>query len=210
MSDIYSFRLSFWLLTCSCVVTYMSVFPYIQICSDMLQTKYSFDSVEAGHLFGIPYLISAFTSPFLGLMIDKIGRRALIIIISSVILISAFLISMLLNPCDQCYSEVYPLILVGVGYSIYAAAIWGSVPYVVTPQTVGTAFGICTAIQNIGLTIAPTIVGYIKDETGEYKWVMGFFVAINIIGFFLNVCLYFVDIYQMDGILNKVSKDDQL
>jgi hypothetical protein len=29
LSDLYSFNISFWLLTGSCVVTYMSVFPYI-------------------------------------------------------------------------------------------------------------------------------------------------------------------------------------
>ena len=35
-SDIYEFNISFWLLTGSCVVTYMSVFPYIQNASDLL------------------------------------------------------------------------------------------------------------------------------------------------------------------------------
>jgi hypothetical protein len=35
-SDLLSFNISFWLLTGSCVLTYMSVFPYIQICSDLL------------------------------------------------------------------------------------------------------------------------------------------------------------------------------
>jgi len=35
-SDIYEFSTSFWLLTGSCVVTYMSVFPYIQNASDVL------------------------------------------------------------------------------------------------------------------------------------------------------------------------------
>ena len=105
---------------------------------------------------------------------------------------------------------MYPLVLTGIGYSIYAAAIWGSVPYVVTPQTVGTAFGICTAIQNIGLTIAPTIVGKIKDKTGGYYWVMAFFVGINIVGLVLNITLYFVDIRQMDGVLNKVDKTDRI
>ena len=145
-SDLYSFRLSFWLLTGSCVITYMSVFPYIQVASNLLQTKYNFDSTKAGQLFSVPYLISAFSSPFLGFAIDRFGKRALVIIISSIILTAAYSISMFLPECDQCYSEMYPLVLTGVGYSIYAAAIWGSVPYVVTPQTVGTAFGICTAI----------------------------------------------------------------
>ena len=114
--------------------------------SDLLQSKYGFDEVEAGKLFSVPYLISAFSSPFLGFAIDRVGRRALVIVISSVILTAAYTTSMLLPECDKCYHEMYPLVLTGIGYSIYAAAIWGSVPYVVSPHTVGTAFGICTAI----------------------------------------------------------------
>ena len=35
-SDLYDFDLSFWILTGSCVLTYMSVFPYIQVASDLL------------------------------------------------------------------------------------------------------------------------------------------------------------------------------
>ena len=45
-----------------------------------------------------------------------------------------------------CYGVVSPLILLGIGYSIYAAALWAAVPYVVEPKTVGSAFGICTAL----------------------------------------------------------------
>ena len=35
-SDIWSFNISYWLLTGSCVITYMTVFPYLQIASDLL------------------------------------------------------------------------------------------------------------------------------------------------------------------------------
>jgi nitrate/nitrite transporter NarK len=75
---------------------------------------------------------------------------------------------------------------------------------------VGTAFGIATAIQNIGLTIAPTIVGYIKDKTGGYYWVCAFFVGINLVGLVLNIILYFVDLKYMDGVLNKVDSSDRI
>jgi hypothetical protein len=47
------------------------------------------------------------------------------------ILILAFASSIMMPECQKCYNELYPLVLVGIGYSIYAAAIWGSVPYVV-------------------------------------------------------------------------------
>jgi Na+/melibiose symporter-like transporter len=97
-------------------------------------------------LFGIPYTISACTSPFLGFFIDKVGKRVLLVIISSGILLIAHLSNMFFDDCDQCYTELCPLILVGIGYSIYGAALWGSIPYVVEARTVGTAFGFVTAI----------------------------------------------------------------
>lgn len=48
--------------------------------------------------------------------------------------------------CYRCYNEMGPLILIGIGNTIYSAAIWGSIPYTVEPRTVGTAYGIITAI----------------------------------------------------------------
>lgn len=53
-------------------------------------------------------------------------------------------------------------------------------------------------------------MGYIKDKTGGYYWVMAFFVGINLVGLVLNITLYFVDIRQMDGVLNKVDKTDRI
>jgi hypothetical protein len=88
-----------------------------------------------------------------------------IVIFSSVLLMAAHLITMQLPPCNNCYTEILPLILTGFGYSIYAAALWGSIPYVVDAKTVGTAFGFCTAVQNAGLAIAPTIGSAIHDAT---------------------------------------------
>jgi len=59
------------------------------------------------------------------------------------------------------------MIMMGFAYSIYAGALWSSIPYVVKANTIGTAFGLCTAIQNIGLTILPFAVGKSihKDNT---------------------------------------------
>jgi MFS family permease len=84
-------------------------------------------------MFGIPYLISAVSSPFLGFIIDRFGRRALFISMSSVLLIITFIISLSLPAVQGSTAETIPLILIGIGYSVYCAAIWGSIPYTVTP-----------------------------------------------------------------------------
>ena len=78
----------------------------------------------------------------------------------------------------------------------------------------GSAFGLVTAIQNIGLVIAPTLVGYIKDQTKHidhgYHYVMMFFVASNLVGFVLNMSLYTIDIYHNGGVLDKVDQGTPL
>ena len=122
---------------------------------------------------------------------------------------------MLLPECEEvCYIELAPLILVGIGYSIYAAALWGSIPYVVEARTVGTAFGFCTAIQNTGMAIAPTIGGAIQDASADkmygYYWLSFFWVCLAIIGMGLNIWLYFEDIRHNGGTLNKVHLGDQI
>jgi MFS family permease len=167
-------------------------------------------------LFGIPYIISAISAPFLGMFIDRYGKRAALCCLSSVILICAYSMSMMMPQCDKCHNEVYPLVATGIGYSIYASAIWGSVPYVVKPHTVGTAFGLTTAIQNVGLVVAPTIVGVIKDKTttamtaghgDKYHFVFAFFILINLIGLGLNLTLYYIDVTHNDSVLDSVEKE---
>jgi MFS family permease len=120
-------------------------------------------------------------------------------------------------------------VLCGIGYAIYASVIWGSIPYTVEPRTVGTAYGICTAIQNIGLASAPVAVsalidtvkvpqpvadddGNIKmEEVGvNYAAADYFFLAVNVIGLVANIALYFVDLKYYGGVLNNVDEGESL
>jgi hypothetical protein len=61
------------------------------------------------------------------------------------------------SPCNPCpasppadnvmdKSILIPLVLIGIGYSVYACALWGSVPYVVPENLLGSAFGLCTSV----------------------------------------------------------------
>jgi len=144
--DIRYFGFSFWMLALTNWFIYMSVFPYIQNVSKLLIDKYNFDDRHAAILFGVPYIVSAVISPIFGLVGDKCGKRVQLIMASNLILILAFFISMVLPGCPDegtCYYEFAPLLFVGIGYAIYLAVFWGSIPLTVEKQSVGTAFGIC-------------------------------------------------------------------
>lgn len=106
-------------------------------------------------------------------MIDRVGKRALFIMSSTFFVATTNILTAILVTNDDPEGEEYPvdwsflapLIILGFAYSVYSGALWSSIPYVVKPNTLGTAFGICTAVQNLGLTIVPSIVAYtIKDK----------------------------------------------
>ena len=125
----------------------MTIFPYIQIVTKVLQIKYKFPNNSAGIMMGIPWYISAIFAPLLGYLVDRKGKRGILIIFSSFILMLAHFISMQLNECNQCYNELTPLILLSIGYSIYASTMWASIPFTVPKEVIGTAYGLVECMQ---------------------------------------------------------------
>ena len=127
---------------------YMVIFIYIGNSEDMLVKKFGFSQSDASLWYATPYIISAFASPVLGIVIDKVGRRALFICASSILILLACLVSMAIPDSTDTRNNLIflPLSLLGLGYSVYAAALWGSVPYVCDPKQIGTAYGLVTAV----------------------------------------------------------------
>lgn len=214
-SDLKKFNtLPYWLVTVSCVIIYMVIFIYIGNGAEMLQNRFGFTKTQAGTYYATPYIISGIASPILGFTIDKVGKRTLFIASSSIMIFAACFITIFLDPRpqgDPNYLMMLPLSLLGLGYSVYAAAIWGCIPYTVDPKLIGSAFGLTTAIQNIGLTISPLIASVcLKTEKEDgYFWYLVYFCILSIIGFFINIWLYIDDIRNRGGILDKVDTGDK-
>jgi len=154
---------------------------------------------KSGRAMSIPYCLSASLSPLFGIIVDKIGCRALITLFSSILLVFVHLSLAQLHS-----SPVIPLIGQGLAYSSYAAAIWPSVPLAVEPKYVGTAFGAITSIQNAGLAIFPLIISFIYNAShNQYiPQVEIFFVICALIGTVLAIILNVVD-SRTGSVLNR-------
>jgi len=195
--DVRTFSSSYWLLLASCVVVYASILPFNGIASNEISDKYlkGDDTTTADHYLMIPFLISAVCSPFLGGAVDLFGRRAILLTMSASFLVLAHLLLGFAYPPPWL-----PMVIIGLSYSVYAAAMWPSVSYIVEQRTLGTAYGLITAVQNAGLAAVPLGVAAIKGRTehgdkdpNAYRYVELFFACFAFCGVITGTLLNIID-----------------
>ena len=101
-------------------------------------------------------------APIFGALSDKVGQKVSFCMVSGLCLTICHILFIIFpssDPKNKSYLGLIPIILMGVTYSIYVAALWPMVILAVKPQVLGSAYGLCTAIQNIGLALGPLVVG---------------------------------------------------
>jgi len=115
--------------------------------------------------------MTATISPVAGLISDKYGRRPLILIIAALsISLSLIMTSIGFGSCKpapahcpQRYFQVLPIVMTGFGYVIFENSLYACIPLIVKPTALGTAFGVMSAMMNLGSSVFPTIGSYIHD-----------------------------------------------
>lgn len=202
--DIKAFKPSFWYVTFLCVTFYSAIFPFTDLSSDFFAEKWGIArAVESGggflstvfnnflHMFdtapGVSSIIifaSMILAPFAGRLVDKIGKRATLMIVGSLIMIPSHLIMGITH-----IYPVLPMIALGAAFVLVPAAMWPSIPLIVRKERVGTAFGLMTAVQNIGLALFPLFNGLLRDATKAYTGSMIMFASLGLVGLIFALLL---------------------
>jgi nitrate/nitrite transporter NarK len=86
-------------------------------------------------------------------------------------------------------SPIWPMLALGAAFVLVPAAMWPSIPLVVRKERVGTAFGLMTAVQNIGLAVFPLFNGMLRDATKTYTASMIMFSGLGIVGLVFAILL---------------------
>mmetsp|Transcript_30664 Transcript_30664/g.66266 ORF Transcript_30664/g.66266 Transcript_30664/m.66266 type:complete len:585 (+) Transcript_30664:268-2022(+) len=134
---------------------------WVDGCTSDYCSKQNAATEHAGKIMSIPFLVAALLSPLLGHLVDRIGRRAQIIVLSSSLLVIVHLTMAL-----STLSPIAPLIGQGIAYSLFSAVIWPSVSLTVPKQNTGTAFGVVTSMQNMGMSLFPLAIAAIFNSSG--------------------------------------------
>jgi MFS family permease len=86
-------------------------------------------------------------------------------------------------------SPALPMIALGAAFVLVPAAMWPSVPLIVDKKRVGTAFGLMTMVQNIGLAAFPWLNGRLRDFTQSYTASEIMFASLGVFGLIFAVLL---------------------
>lgn len=190
---------SFLYVSALCVTFYSAVFPFMSYAPDLLTNKFGMSQELAGQSMALlPFGTILFT-PLFGIIIDRVGKAASMMIYGSIIL--------LIVHFSLAYTTITPYIpiaLLGIAFSLVPAAMWPSVAKLVKESQLGTAYGLMTAIQNVGLASFPILAGSILDSsnpgitskmveagtaTYDYTNTMLMFAMLGFVGLFFAVLL---------------------
>lgn len=217
MKDVKLFPPSYWYVVLLCVTFYSAIFPFTALSTDFFVDKWGVARVAeatggffyqvfnnffhmfstAGGITSIIIFASMVFAPFAGHFVDKIGKRGSLMMLGSIIMIPCYLL--------MGFSTIYPaipMVVLGAAFVLVPAAMWPSVPLIVPKKTVGTAFGLMTFIQNIGLALFPFLNGWLRDTTQTYSASMVMFASLGLFGLVFAILLKRAD-KKEGGVLER-------
>ncbi|MCK5032619.1 MAG: MFS transporter [Calditrichia bacterium] len=175
--DIFRFSLSFWYIVLLCVTFYSAIFPFQTFAVKFFIEQHGVTREFGGFLSSLLIFASMIFTPLFGLLSDKIGKRALLMMFGSILLIPVYLI--------MAYTQIpllIPMTIMGISFSLIPAIMWPSVAYIVDESKLGTAYGLMTMIQNIGLAGFNFLIGWANDFSGDYTLGMWIFSVLGFLG----------------------------
>jgi MFS family permease len=185
-SDLWRFDRSFWYVIGLCVTYYSVIFPFRSTFAiKYFQHAHGVSLQQAGDLNASVFFAAIIATPLFGLMADRLGHRAAFMAFGCFLLAAAFPI--------LAYTDAnlwVTTVMIGVAFSLVPAIIWPAVPYLVEPNRLGTAYGLMTMVQAMGLTSINLVAGALNDFYGAseknpagYTPMLWLFLFLSLFGF---------------------------
>ncbi len=166
------FNRSYWFVVGLCLTFYSAIFPFRTFAIEFLTNRILTDHggihaseamrvlahQHAGMLNSLLPLSAMVATPLVGLLSDRIGKRALFMMIASILLMPVYLLMGFTH-----VTLFLPLCMMGIAFSVIPAVMWPSVAYIVDPKRLGTAFALMTLIEQVGFFVMNLLIGKAND-----------------------------------------------
>ena len=191
--DLLRFDRSYWYVVGLCVTFYSVIFPFRSTFAiKYFQHAHGMTLQDAGQMNSHVFLAAIFATPVFGLLADRIGHRAALMAAGTLMLLICFPL-FLYTDANLWVSTV----LIGIAFSLVPAILWPAIPYLVSASRLGTAYGLMTMLQNIGLTVCNLGAGWLNDRAGAsaenpagYEPMLWMFLLLSLFGFVFSAALW--------------------
>jgi len=161
-SQIWKFDLSYWYILGLHVLYAAVFFPFRQTYAiEYFQHAKGLTLQQAGAVNSGVFAAAVFATPVFGLLADRFGHRALMLSLGTLLLPVTFVV--------LGFTDLNPWIstvLMGVSFSLVPAIIWPATTLIVEPRRLGSALGMITLLQNVGLWSSNRFAGWLADKAG--------------------------------------------
>lgn len=190
--DVWRFDRSYWYIVGICVGFYAVIFPFRSTFAILyFQHAHGLSLQEAGAMNGWVFFAAIFATPVFGLVADRFAQRSALMAAGSLLLAAVFPILLFTN-----LSLWISTVLIGIAFSLVPAVLWPAVPYLVTPDRLGTAYGLAFMLQNVGMLVVNLGAGALNDAAGAsdvnpagYRPMLWLFFALSLAAFVFALAL---------------------
>lgn len=180
----------FWIVALLCVLYYSAIFPFQRYATNYLEVTLHIEKEAAADLFRWFPILAMILTPVLGSFLDHKGKGATMLMLGSLIMIACHLSFAFLLPIyPNEWFALLIIVILGVSFSLVPAALWPSVPKIIDPVILGSAYSLIFWIQNIGLCFVPLIIGMTLKSTGGYLVPMLIFASLGVLALILSFAL---------------------
>jgi MFS family permease len=187
LRKIFSFPKSFWFISALCVTFYSAIFPFQTFAVNFFKEFHGESRAIGGFLSSMLTITAMFITPIFGFFIDRIGKRSLLMMFGSLLLIPVFLMLIYMPDIASIFgldsqyfivlkwfnldsvintNLLFPMMMMGISFSLIPAVMWPSVALIVEEKRLGTAYGLMNMIQNGGLFVFNILIGAVNDIFG--------------------------------------------
>jgi MFS family permease len=161
-ADIKKFDRSYWYILALNVLFASVFFPFRSTFAiEYFQDAKGLSLQAAGLVNSWVFFAAIFATPFFGLVADRVGHRALMMTVGTLMLPLTFVILGATN-----WSLWISTALMGLSFSVVPAVIWPATAMLVEPSRLGTAYGLVNVLQNVGLAVCNMTAGWLIDAAG--------------------------------------------
>ncbi|XP_075262019.1 lysosomal dipeptide transporter MFSD1-like isoform X3 [Convolutriloba macropyga] len=206
LRDVKRLNRLYWFIVSSIVFFYCTLFPFVADSAMFVGDKYGYDNDKSSLIAGSLYDVSLVVMPIIGGVVDYFGFRGLISSTAQFATIPIFF----LFTFDNSIHPLPVFIWYGVTYSLTASVLWSCIPLVVDPAIVGTAMGLASFVQMLGIGCSNMVVGAFldhgpdeKESMSQWKNVMIYFLCTTIMCTICSITFCSYDLIFGTRILNR-------